>query len=225
MKAIEIANDNDVPVIMAMGTSILAKEKRDEFLNLIKEKVNIVALNNEEARELVQEEDHLLAAEKILDLTDMVMLTRGDKGLYIGAYVCEDNKRSTKDRLHSKSIPEYNIYEYSRAQLKRFCKKPIKIYTHINPYLGGPTKIANTNGAGDAALAALMHDIASNKYHKLMVPNSPKHEVNYLSYSSIHQICKYANRVSYEILKVNSPRLSKGLPEKEDNLEEGYWTL
>ena len=31
----------------------------------------------------------------------------------------------------------------------------MKIYSHINPYLGGPSVIHNTNGAGDAALAAL----------------------------------------------------------------------
>jgi len=45
----------------------------------------------------------------------------------------------------------------------------------------------------------------------------------YLAYSSFAQLCKYANRVSYEILVQNAPRLSKGLPEREDSLEEAYW--
>ena len=45
---------------------------------------------------------------------------------------------------------------------KSDCKNPIKIYTHINPFMGGPGEIKNTNGAGDAALAAVLHDISAN---------------------------------------------------------------
>ena len=89
--------------------------------------------------------------------------------------------------------------------------------------MGGPQVIKNTNGAGDAAMSALLHDIAANDYHRAMVPNSPKHEAKYLTYSSIHQVSKYCNRVSFEVLSQNSPRLSKGLPQKEDSLEESYW--
>lgn len=44
-----------------------------------------------------------------------------------------------------------------------------------------------------------------------------------LTYSSLSQICKYANRVSYEVLTQHSPRLSRALPEREDSLEEAYW--
>ena len=127
--------------------------------------------------------------------------------------------------MHSKSLPLYNQFEYSRAMRQKDCKKPIKIFTHINPFMGGPGRVENTNGAGDAALAALLHDISSNKYHKVIVPNSPKHNEKFLTYSSIHQISKYANRASFEVLSQNSPRLSRGLPEKEDSLEESYWEL
>ena len=73
------------------------------------------------------------------------------------------------------------------------------------------------------ALAAILHDIAANHYHRHALPLSSKHELPYLAYSSFAQICKYANRVSYEILVQNAPRLSKGLPEREDSLEEAYW--
>ena len=107
---------------------------------------------------------------------------------------------------------------------KETCKNPIKIYTHINPFKGGPDIIKNTNGAGDAALAALMHDISANMYHKEVVPNSPKHTSDYLTYSSISQVSKYANRSSFEVLIQNSPRLLRGLPEKEDSLEDAYWS-
>lgn len=84
-------------------------------------------------------------------------------------------------------------------------------------------KIKNTNGAGDAALSAVLHDMAANKYHKENVPNSSKHSNEYLTYSSFSQVCKYANRASYEVLVQHSPRLSRGLPEREDSLEEAYW--
>jgi len=57
----------------------------------------------------------------------------------------------------------------------------------------------------------------------LKVPKSPKHTARFLTYSSISQISKYANRVSFEVLSQNSPRLLRGLPEKEDGLEEAYW--
>ncbi|MEF1227742.1 inosine/guanosine kinase, partial [Vibrio fortis] len=86
-----------------------------------------------------------------------------------------------------------------------------------------PEKIKNTNGAGDAALSALLHDMAANKYHKENVPNSSKHQHSFLTYSSFSQVCKYSNRASYEVLVQHSPRLSRGLPEREDSLEEAYW--
>jgi inosine kinase len=40
------------------------------------------------------------------------------------------------------------------------------------------------------------------------------------------QICRYANRVSYEVLLQASPRLTRGLPEREEGLDdEKYWAL
>ncbi|EKG44564.1 inosine-guanosine kinase domain protein [Vibrio cholerae HC-41A1] len=106
---------------------------------------------------------------------------------------------------------------------KEDCRIPLKVYSHIGPYLGGPLEIKNTNGAGDGALSALLHDMAANAYHQRNVPNSAKHDQPYLTYSSLSQVCKYANRVSYEVLTQHSPRLSRALPEREDSLEEAYW--
>lgn len=223
MAAVNFAIKYNVPVVLSLGTSSLIKEKKEFFTSFIEKYVSVLAMNEDEAHALVGLSDPLLATEKLLDICDMALLTVGPKGLYIGAYVDDENKRETKDLLHSKSIPEYNRYEYSRAQIKADCKKPIKIFTHINPYLGGPLDIKNTNGAGDAALSALLHDISSNSYHRQVLPSSPKHNVRYLTYSSIHQVSKYCNRVSYEVLKQNSPRLLKGLPSREDSLEDAYW--
>ena len=89
--------------------------------------------------------------------------------------------------------------------------------------MGGPEKIRNTNGAGDGALSAVIHDIAANHFHREVLPTSGKHERPWLTYSSFSQVCKYANRVCYEVLAQSSPRLSRALPEREDSLEETYW--
>lgn len=224
MKACEAAKESGVPVVMSLGTSHLVAEKRDFIQDFAKNFVTTLAMNQEEAWALVGEEDALLASEKILDLVDLALVTVGKKGLYIGGFTDLDKARETKEPLVTKSIVNYNKYEYSRAMRKSQCHEPVKIFTHINPFNGGPLQIKNTNGAGDAALAALLHDISANEHHRMLIPNSPKHADDYLTYSSISQISKYCNRVSFEVLSQNSPRLFKGLPEREDSLEEGYWS-
>ncbi|MCP4292638.1 MAG: inosine/guanosine kinase [bacterium] len=225
MKAIEYAKNANVQVVLALGTSSLIEENQEFFQNFINEHVNIVAMNAEEAAALTGLNDPLLSAQSILDICDLTLLTVGASGLYICSWADQCHARQTKDMLYSKSIPQYNKYEYSRGQKKSDCKYPTKIYSHINPFMGGPLKIENTNGAGDSALAALLHDMSANDYHQEVVPNSPKHKGKFLTYSSIHQICKYANRASYEVLKQRSPRLSHGLPDREESLEQqSYWS-
>ncbi len=223
LKACAIAKENGVPVVMGLGTSSLVSEKQDELIEFIKEYVTVAAMNHSEAIALTGIDDPLLACEKVLDYADMCLITVGEKGLYLGGHSDESQLRMTKDILHSKSLQEYNKYEYSRAMLKKNCEKPVRIYTHINPFLGGPKIIKNTNGAGDAALSALLHDISSNDHHQKNIPNSPKHNFDFLTYSSLSQISKYANRVSFEVLSQSSPRLIKGLPEKEETKDEAYW--
>ncbi|HAT72288.1 MAG TPA: inosine/guanosine kinase [Elusimicrobia bacterium] len=223
VKACEIALKAKVPVVMTLGTSFLIESKRDFFRKFIEKYVTCVAMNDQEALALTGLNDPLLAAQDTLDLADLVLLTVGAHGLYLGGYVDEKFARKTTYKLHTKSIVDYNKYEFSRPMRKEECEKPIKIYTHINPFLGGPMIIKNTNGAGDGALAAILHDLGARKYHQAKVPNSPKNLVNSLSYSSLSQISKYANRVSFEVLAQNSPRLARALPEREDSLQEAYW--
>jgi len=222
-RALEVAKEAKVPVVLSLGTSGLVEEKKKELLKLIPEYVSVLAMNEAEALSLTGISDPLLAAEKALDMCDMVLLTVGAKGLYIGAITDKNHARETKEPLHTKSLIEYNKFEYSRPMRRENCQEILKVYTHINPFRGGPMLIKNTNGAGDAALAAVLHDISANNYHRNKVPNSPKHVVEFLTYSSISQISKYANRVSFEVLSQNSPRLLRGLPEREDGLEEAYW--
>ena len=223
IRAIQFANRHHVPVVLSLGTGTLVEEKRELLSSILRGSVSVIAGNLDELTALTGQEDPLLAGREALELADLVLITVDQQGLYLCAWADEEYARETRDQIHSKAIPEYNRFEYSRAMSKNDCKNPIKVYSHINPYHGGPGQIRNTNGAGDAALAAVLHDMAANLYHQQAAPTSPKHAARFLTYSSLHQVCKYANRVAYEVLRRNSPRLVQGLPEREDSLEEAYW--
>ncbi|WP_423840551.1 inosine/guanosine kinase [Vibrio mytili] len=222
-KAIEFAKQHDVPVVLTLGTKYVIEGNEAWWQDYIREHVSVVAMNEEEGAALTGETDPLKAANAALEWVDLVLCTAGPNGLYMAGYADDKVKRETSHETLEGSIDNFNKYEFSRAMRKSDCENPIKVYSHIGPYLGGPLKIKNTNGAGDAALSALLHDMAANSFHQKEVPNSEKHAVRCLTYSSLSQICKYANRVSYEVLTQHSPRLSRALPEREDSLEETYW--
>lgn len=199
-RAVQLAKENDVPVILTLGTKYVIEGNADWWQNFLKANVTVVAMNEEEAEALTGEKDPLLAADAALNWVDLVLCTAGPVGLYMAGYVDNRNKRETDFTLLPGNIPEFNKYEFSRAMRYKECQDPVRVYSHIAPYLGGPLEIKNTNGAGDGALSAVLHDIAANAYHKQNVPTSQKHTANFLTYSSLSQICKYANRVSYELL-------------------------
>ncbi len=204
------AKDAGVPVALGMGTAGLVRERQAYAVDLLKQYVNLAAMNADEAEALTGEQDALLACRKLLDWVDLVIITEGDRGLTMGGWVDERYKRQTDQKIRSKSIPEYNRYEYSRLMCCADCPDPLKVFSHIHPYRGGPDRLKNTNGAGDAALAAVLHDICANRYHRTTVPESDKHAapVEFLTYSSLSRIAQYGNRVAYEVLKGNSPRLN-----------------
>ncbi|QIR14872.1 inosine/guanosine kinase [Shewanella aestuarii] len=223
MQAIEYAKAAEVPVVLTLGTRFLIQEDPIWWQNFIREHVTILAMNEDEGEALTGFKDPLLASEAALEWCDMVLTTAGPIGLYTAGYAEDSLKRETSHTLLPGAIPEFNRYEFSRPMLKQDCETPIKVYAHIAPYMGGPDYIRNTNGAGDGALSALLHDLSANTFHKTNVPGSSKHKRDGLCYSSFSQVCKYANRVAYEVLAQHSPRLSRGLPEREDSLEESYW--
>lgn len=223
MKAIEYAKKYDVPVVLTLGTKFVIQDDPQYWRDFLSEHVTVVAMNEEEGEALTGENDPLLASDKALDWVDLVLCTAGPVGLYMAGYTEGSSKRETSLPLLPGAIAEFNRYEFSRPATKSQCEDPIKVYSHIAPYMGGPEKIKNTNGAGDGALSALLHDMSANRYHRDNVPNSSKHQHPYLTYSSFSQVCKYSNRVSFEVLAQHSPRLSRGLPEREDSLEEAYW--
>ncbi|USD67964.1 inosine/guanosine kinase [Vibrio sp. SCSIO 43136] len=222
-RAIELAKENNVPVVLTLGTKYVIEGKAEWWQEYLRDNITVVAMNEEEGEALTGELDPLKAADKALEWVDLVLCTAGPEGLYMAGYTEESTKRESNNPMREGSIENFNQFEFSRSMRKSDCEQPIKVYSHIEPYLGGPLEIKNTNGAGDAALSTLLHDMAANLYHKANVVDSDKHSQAYLSYSSLSQICKYANRVSYEVLTQHAPRLSRALPEREDSLEEIYW--
>mgnify|MGYP001225654124 FL=1 len=226
MRAIALARAAGVPVVLTLGTRFVIAERPAFWRDFIAEHVDIVAMNEEEAEALTGEPDPLLACDRALELTSLVLCTAGPVGLYLAGYTDDAVKRETRYPLLPGAIPEFNRYEFSRPMLRAKCESPVKVYAHIAPYHGGPARITSTNGAGDAALSALLHDMSANRYHRSSVPNSAKHARDFLTYSSMSQVCRYANRVSYEVLVQSSPRLTRGLPEREEGLDdEKYWAL
>lgn len=223
LRAIELARARQVPVVLTLGTRFVIAERPDFWRDFIAKHVDVVAMNEDEGAALTGEADPLLACERALELTDLVLCTAGPAGLYLAGYTDDAVKRETRYPLLPGALPEFNRFEFSRPMRKAQCSTPVKVFAHIAPYLGGPERITSTNGAGDAALSALLHDMSANRWHKGRVPNSAKHAREFLTYSSMSQVCRYANRVSYEVLVQASPRLTRGLPEREEGLNEAYW--
>jgi inosine kinase len=226
LRAVSHAKEREVPVVLSLGTRFIIAERPEQWRTFIEENVDVVAMNEEEAEALTGETDPLLACERTLDWADLVLCTTGPSGLYLAGYTDDAVKRETRYPLLPGAIPEFNRYEFSRPIARKHCDEPVKVFAHIAPYHGGPERITSANGAGDAALAALLHDISANCYHRVRVPSSAKHVRDFLTYSSMSQVCRYANRVSYEVLVQSSPRLTRGLPEREAGLDdEAYWAM
>lgn len=98
-------------------------------------------MNEEEGEALTGEKDPLLAADKALEWVDLVLCTAGPVGLYMAGYVDQAVKRETELPLLPGNIAEFNKYEFSRAMRQQDCDHPLRVYSHIGPYLGGPLEI------------------------------------------------------------------------------------
>jgi inosine kinase len=220
-RLMSLATKHEVPVAFGFGTASLVRQKRHMLRELLEAHVTVAAMNAAEAEALTGDADVLKNAQSLLDLCDIVIITEGPRGLTIGGWTDEAVRRETREQIRSKSVPEYNRWEYSRLVRRHDCERPQKAYSHIHPYRGGPERLRNTSGAGDAALAALLHDIAANQYHQARVPDSEKHAapVRFLTYSSLSRNAQYGNRVAYEVLRGSSPRLQGpvGSDDTDDN--------
>jgi inosine kinase len=205
----ERARDAGVPVAFGLGTAGLVERMREQVQALLSEYVCVAAMNAREAEALTGIADPLLACQRILDWVDVVLVTQGAEGLTLGGWAERSYLRPTRNELRSAALAEFNRHEYSRLWRRKDCRDPVRIYSQIPPYHGGPERIGNCSGAGDAALAAVLHDLAANRFHRAEVPDSAKHHAPFLSYSSLSRIAQYGNRVAYEVLRGNSPRLDR----------------
>ena len=166
LRAIDYAKKHNVPVVLTLGTKYVIQDNPQFWRDFLRDHVSIVAMNEEEAFALTGEQDPLLASNMALDWVDLVLCTAGPTGLYMAGFTEEEYKRKTNHPLLPGALAEFNQYEFSRAMRHKDCDQPLRIFSHIAPYMGGPEKIMNTNGAGDGALAALLHDITANNFHR-----------------------------------------------------------
>jgi inosine kinase len=209
IRFLELARSANVPVAFGLGTAGLVRRMRRELIEILEAFVTVASLNVHEAEALTGESDALLASRKLLQWVDVALVTEGAYGLTLAGYTEAQVARETREALRSGVIADYNRHEFSRLVRRADCQQPLQVFTHADPYRGGPDRLANTSGAGDAALAALLHDMAANRYHRASVPDSDKHAaaVPFLTYSSASRNAQYANRVAYEVLRNRSPRL------------------
>ncbi len=55
----------------------------------------------------------------------------------MAGYTDDELKRESTLPLLPGRIAEFNKYEFSRPMAKADCENPIRVYSHIAPYLGG----------------------------------------------------------------------------------------
>lgn len=137
MQAIEYAKKHNVPVVLTLGTKFVIGQDPQFWRDFLSEHVSVVAMNEDEAFELTGFNDPLLASDMALNWVDLVLCTAGPSGLYMAGYTEEAFKRITQHPLLPGAIAEFNLYEFSRAMRKQECEQPMRIYSHIEPYMGG----------------------------------------------------------------------------------------
>ncbi len=211
-----VCQKHDVPVVLTLGTKYVIADNPAWWQQFLQEHVSILAMNEEEGEALTGFADPLSAADKALDWVDWCCAPPDRQGCIWRASL--KKRRSVRPSIRccrgrSRNLTSSNSVARCVTGLRQ---SAADLFAHCAVY-GRPEKIMNTNGAGDGALAALLHDITANNYHRNNVPNSSKHKCKWLTYSSLAQVCKYANRVSYQVLNQHSPRLTRGLPEREDS--------
>jgi len=82
-KAAQIARQSDRLVALSLSDPFCVDRHRDDFLDLVKNHVNIVFANEEEVMSLYQVETFDAALQKIRDDCDIAALTRSEKGSVI----------------------------------------------------------------------------------------------------------------------------------------------
>ncbi|HAK94956.1 MAG TPA: hypothetical protein DCM87_08120 [Planctomycetes bacterium] len=91
--------------------------------------------------------------------------------------------------------------------LRRSCTHPEKASFHCDPLPCDPTDLVNTNGAGDAALAAVVHELVAARLEG-DDPWRAGAERACVTRSTFAEIAQYASRVAHEIVRRPQARLA-----------------
>ena len=213
LRAVSLAKEHGVPVVLTLGTRFVIAERPEFWRSFIAENVDVLAMNEEEGEALTGVADPLLACERALDWADLVLCTAGPTGLYLAGYTDDAVKRETRYPLLPGAIPEFNRYEFSR---------PMRAAAVHEPASRCSLTSRRTTAAPRASRAPTAPATPRSPRSSTTCPRTattaracrtpPSTFASSSTYSSMSQVCRYANRVSYEVLAQSSPRLTRGLP-------------
>ncbi|WP_067521255.1 PfkB family carbohydrate kinase [Endozoicomonas ascidiicola] len=211
-RAVKLAHQYHKPILMTLGSANLVQHMTTELQNYLSQNIMVVAMNGDEAQALTGKPDIPTAAMKVLDYTDLALITDGKNGLYFCGYIDRPYSFQPYEYQNNGREPEQSIkinqYTKSYPALKINCLSPYKIVCHEPACMKNQDMIVNTNGAGDAAMSALIHCLRISDN-----PFSPDNKGSALplTHTTFSETAMYANWVSKQVVQQVSPRLLKAL--------------
>ena len=82
-KSISFSIENDVKISLTFSDLSMVKYFREKFLNILNHKIDLLFCNQEEAKTFTGENDFKKCYEKMLEYSELVVITKGDKGSLI----------------------------------------------------------------------------------------------------------------------------------------------
>ena len=82
-KSISFCIENDVKISLTFSDLSMVKYFREKFLNILNHKIDLLFCNQEEAKTFTGENDFKKCCEKMLEYSELVVITKGDKGSLI----------------------------------------------------------------------------------------------------------------------------------------------
>ncbi|MGB0360405.1 MAG: hypothetical protein ACPGEF_03225, partial [Endozoicomonas sp.] len=113
-------------------------------------------------------------------------------------------------------------YSDQYPMLHSHCLSPCKTICYEPSHLSHQDKLVNTNGAGDSALAALLHGITGKIAHTETVKTESKYT---LSYKTFAENSYYSSEVSRLILQQEPPRLAYAPLQFESDMKSYHLSL
>ncbi len=82
-KSISFCIEKDVKISLTFSDLSMVKYFREKFLNILNHKIDLLFCNQEEAKTFTGENDFKKCCEKMLEYSELVVITKGDKGSLI----------------------------------------------------------------------------------------------------------------------------------------------